>query len=262
MEQIRIKQVDEKKISQYIIKYTMEDWMSIVDSDVVIVGAGPSGMTAAYYLAKAGKKTVIFERRLSFGGGIGGGAMNFHKVVIETPANEIMEEVGVKMKEVEEGVFVVDTAEFMAKLGAAVVDAGAKIIHGVTVDDVIFREDPLRVAGVAVEWTSTQMSGLHVDPLFISAKAVLDATGHDSEIISVAARKLPELNIQIPGEKSAYSEIAEELVVMNSGKVAEGLYSSGMATAEVRGLPRMGPIFGAMLLSGRKVAEDIIHDIR
>ncbi len=262
MEQIKIKQVDEKKISQYILKYTMEDWMNIVDSDVVIVGAGPSGMTAAYYLAKANKKTVIFERRLSFGGGIGGGAMNFHKVVIETPADEIMEEIGVRMKEVEEGVFVVDTAEFMAKLGAATVDAGAKIIHGVTVDDVIFREDPLRVAGVAVEWTSTQMSGLHVDPLFISAKAVLDATGHDSEIISVAARKLPELNIQIPGEKSAYSEIAEELVVMNSGKVAEGLYSSGMATAEVRGLPRMGPIFGAMLLSGRKVAQDIIHDIR
>ncbi len=236
--------------------------MEIVNSDVVIVGAGPSGMTASYYLAKAGKKTVIFERRLSFGGGIGGGAMNFHKVVIETPADEILRDMGVKMKEVEEGVFVVDTAEFMAKLGAAAVDAGAKIIHGVTVDDVIFREDPLRVAGVAVEWTSTQMSGLHVDPLFIEAKAVIDATGHDAEVISVAARKLPELNIQIPGEKSAYSEISEELVVMNSGKVAEGLYSSGMATAEVRGLPRMGPIFGAMLLSGKKVAEDVIRDIR
>lgn len=262
MQQLKIKQVDERKISQYIIKYTMEDWMEIVNSDVVIVGAGPSGMTASYYLAKAGKKTVIFERRLSFGGGIGGGAMNFHKVVIETPADEILRDMGVKMKEVEEGVFVVDTAEFMAKLGAAAVDAGAKIIHGVTVDDVIFREDPLRVAGVAVEWTSTQMSGLHVDPLFIEAKAVIDATGHDAEVISVAARKLPELNIQIPGEKSAYSEISEELVVMNSGKVAEGLYSSGMATAEVRGLPRMGPIFGAMLLSGKKVAEDVIRDIR
>jgi len=262
MQEVKIKQIDEKKISQYIIKYTMEDWMNIVDSDVVIVGAGPSGMTAGYYLAKAGKRVVVFERRLSFGGGIGGGVMNFHKVVIESPAEEILKEIGVRMTEVESGVFIVDTAEFMAKLGAAAVDAGVKILHGVTVDDVIFREDPLRVAGVAVEWTSTQMSGLHVDPLFVSAKAVLDATGHDAEIISVASRKLPELNVQIPGEKSAYSEIAEELVVVNSGKVAEGLYSSGMATAEVRGLPRMGPIFGAMLLSGRKVAEDILRDIR
>ncbi|MCY0850565.1 sulfide-dependent adenosine diphosphate thiazole synthase [Sulfuracidifex metallicus] len=262
MQEVKIKQIDEKKISQYIIKYTMEDWMNIVDSDVVIVGAGPSGMTAGYYLAKAGKRVVVFERRLSFGGGIGGGAMNFHKVVIESPADEILKEIEVRMTEVESGVFIVDTAEFMAKLGAAAVDAGVKILHGVTVDDVIFREDPLRVAGVAVEWTSTQMSGLHVDPLFVSAKAVLDATGHDAEIISVASRKLPELNVQIPGEKSAYSEIAEELVVVNSGKVAEGLYSSGMATAEVRGLPRMGPIFGAMLLSGRKVAEDILRDIR
>ncbi len=145
MQEVKIKQIDEKKISQYIIKYTMEDWMNIVDSDVVIVGAGPSGMTAGYYLAKAGKRVVVFERRLSFGGGIGGGAMNFHKVVIESPAEEILKEIGVRMTEVESGVFIVDTAEFMAKLGAAAVDAGVKILHGVTVDDVIFREDPLRL---------------------------------------------------------------------------------------------------------------------
>ncbi|MQL54684.1 sulfide-dependent adenosine diphosphate thiazole synthase [Acidianus ambivalens] len=262
MQSIRIKQVNEVKISKYILKYTFEDWNNLVESDVVIVGAGPSGMTAAYYLAKAGLKTVIFERRLSFGGGIGGGAMNFHKIVIETPADEIIKELKIRYIEPEEGIFVIDSSEFMAKLATAAIDAGAKIIHGVTVDDVIFRENPLRVAGVAVEWTSTQMSGLHVDPLFISAKAVVDATGHDAEIISVASRKVPELGIAVPGEKSAYSEIAEELVVENTGKVAPGLYATGMAVCEVKSLPRMGPIFGAMILSGKKVAEEIIKDLR
>ncbi|MEM4885018.1 MAG: FAD-dependent oxidoreductase, partial [Saccharolobus sp.] len=63
----KIKQVDEVKISRYIIKETMEDWYNFVESDVAIVGAGPSGLTAAYYLAKAGLKTLLFERRLSFG---------------------------------------------------------------------------------------------------------------------------------------------------------------------------------------------------
>jgi thiamine thiazole synthase len=56
--------------------------------------------------------------------------------------------------------------------------------------------------------------------LFISAKAVVDTTGHDAEIISVASRKVPELGIAVPGEKSAYSEIAEELAVENTGKDA------------------------------------------
>ncbi|MEM0193220.1 MAG: sulfide-dependent adenosine diphosphate thiazole synthase, partial [Metallosphaera sp.] len=125
-------------------------------------------------------------------------------------------------------------------------------------DDVIFRENPLRVTGVAVEWTATQMAALHVDPLFISARAVVDATGHDAEVISVASRKLPELGIAIPGEKSAYSEIAEQLTVEQTGEVAPGLYAAGMAVTEIKALPRMGPIFGAMILSGKRVAEDII----
>ncbi|MGC9106406.1 MAG: sulfide-dependent adenosine diphosphate thiazole synthase [Thermoprotei archaeon] len=258
----RVRRVPERNISKYIIEETMKDWLEVVDSDVVIVGAGPSGMTAAYYLAKAGLKTTVFERRLSFGGGIGGGAMLFHKIVIEEPADEILKEFGVRLKPVDQGVYVVDAAEFMAKLATKAVDAGARIIHGITVDDVIFRENPLRVVGVAVEWTATQMAGLHVDPLFVSARAVIDATGHDAEVISVAARKIPELNISIPGERSAYSEIAEELVVENTGQVAPGLYATGMAVCEVKNLPRMGPIFGAMVLSGKRVAELVIEDLR
>lgn len=70
---MNIKQVDEIKITRYILKATFEDWMDFSVNDVVIVGAGPSGLAAAYYSAKAGLKTTVFERRLSFGGGIGGG---------------------------------------------------------------------------------------------------------------------------------------------------------------------------------------------
>ena len=35
-----------------------------------------------------------------------------------------------------------------------------------------------------------------------------------------------------------------------------------MAVAAVHSLPRMGPIFGGMLMSGRRVAEVIAEDLK
>jgi len=39
------------------------------------------------------------------------------------------------------------------------------------------------------------------------------------------------------------------------------LYVTGMAANAVMGAPRMGPIFGGMLLSGKKVAELIAEKL-
>jgi len=252
----------ETKITKYIIKEAARDWTEkISDVDIIIVGAGPAGMTAAKYLAEKGYKTVVFERRLSFGGGIGGGGMLFHKVVTDERARDILEDMGIKAKEVENGFYVVDSTELIAKLATSAIDAGAKIILGVHVEDVIYRENPLRITGVAIQWSAVMLSGLHVDPIFVECKALVDATGHDAEVLRVAARKIPELEIKIPGEKSAYAELSEKLVVEKTGRIAPGLYAAGMAVAAVYGLPRMGPIFTGMLLSGKKVAEVIDKDI-
>jgi Flavoprotein involved in thiazole biosynthesis len=65
--------LDEVIISRAITESYIEDLLDAMELDVAIVGAGPAGITAAYYLAKNGFKTAIFERKLSIGGGIWGG---------------------------------------------------------------------------------------------------------------------------------------------------------------------------------------------
>ncbi len=250
----------EAEITRAIIESASEEWVEYAESDVIVVGAGPSGLTAARYLAEKGLKVLVLERRLSFGGGIGGGGMLFHKVVVEEEAKDILDDFEIRYSE-RRNMLVVDAAELMAKLAVKAIDKGTKIIHGVSVEDVIFREDPLGIRGVCIQWSAVEISGLHVDPIFLRSRAVIDATGHDAEVISVAARKVP-LDVAVPGEKSAYSEVAEREIVEKTGKIVKGLYAAGMAVAAVYNLPRMGPIFGGMLMSGKKVAEIVAEDLK
>ncbi len=249
----------EAEITKAIVESAMEDWINYCECDVVVVGAGPSGLTSARYLAEKGLKTLVLERRLSFGGGIGGGGMLFHKVVFEKELRDFLDDLGMKYEE-RRGLLVGDASELMAKLAVKCIDAGAKIIHGVSVEDVIFRENPLRVCGVCIQWSAVELANLHVDPLFIKSKAVIDATGHDAEVLRVASKKIP-LNLEVKCERSAYSEVAEKVIVEKTGKVVDGLYATGMAVASLHRLPRMGPIFGGMILSGIKVAEIVANDI-
>ena len=66
---------DDITISRLIIQSFSEKLTSLLDVDVAMVGAGPSNLTAGYYLGKAGIKAVILESKLAPGGGLWGGGM-------------------------------------------------------------------------------------------------------------------------------------------------------------------------------------------
>ena len=51
------------------------------------------------------------------------------------------------------------------------------------------------------------------------------------------------------------AEEGESFVVEEVTEVFPGLWISGMCVAAALGGPRMGPIFGGMLLSGKRAAE-------
>ena len=64
------------------------------------------------------------------------------------------------------------------------------------------------------------------------------------------------------GERSLDVVAGEDEVVKGTKEIYPGLYVCGMAASAVSGTPRMGPIFGGMLMSGKKVAEMIIEKLK
>ena len=54
--------VSEKEITRTIAQMFNETMNEYVDSDVIIIGAGPAGLTAGRVLCKAGVRTLIVEQ--------------------------------------------------------------------------------------------------------------------------------------------------------------------------------------------------------
>uniref|UniRef100_A0A7C4XL18 Thiamine thiazole synthase n=1 Tax=candidate division WOR-3 bacterium TaxID=2052148 RepID=A0A7C4XL18_UNCW3 len=255
--------LNETIISRAIIETYLKDLLEYIESDVIIGGAGPSGLCAGYYLVKKGIKTILFESALKLGGGMPGGGMMFNKIVVQKQGLEILEEFGIRYKEYETGYYVADSLEATACLTDKAIKQGLKIFNLLKIDDVMIRED--RVCGVVVNWTSVDLANLHIDPLTFKSKAVIDATGHPCEIVHIVEKKsggrLFTTSGKVEGEKSMWAELAENTTIKNTREVYPGLYVCGMAANAVFGGPRMGPIFGGMLLSGKKVAEIISKKI-
>lgn len=262
----KTQRIEEESITKAILDRFTSDFQKLLDLDVAVVGAGPSGLTAAKHLAEKGVKVGVFERNLHIGGGIWGGGILFPKIVVQEGAKDILEELGVKMKAAGNGLYTADSVETICKLAAGTIDAGASIMVGMAAEDVIIREGG-RICGIVLNWKAVQVAGMHVDPVAIRSKIVIDATGHEASISRIVQKKIPYAKFPtktgaVIGEGSMWAEKAEEEVLSNTREIWPGLIVTGMAANAVFGSPRMGPIFGGMLLSGKRAAEISLEILR
>lgn len=251
--------IDDIEVSRCIFNRFSREFADHFEVDVAIAGAGPAGLTAAQHLAKAGKKVALFERRLSVGGGVWGGGMTFPVIVVQKESTFILKQAGVRLTDEGKGYYSADSVETVAKLCAAAIDAGVRVFNSISVEDVLVYEK--RVSGFVINWSAVSLAGLHVDPLAVRAGACIDATGHAVEICHIVRRKVGPLNTpsgDIECERSMNARLGEQTVVENTKEVYPGLIVAGMGANAVYGAPRMGPIFGGMLLSGKKAAELIL----
>lgn len=254
--------IDDIIVSKTIFQRFSIEFLDAYNVDVAIAGAGPSGLIAAKFLANAGKKVVVFERKLSVGGGMWGGGMTFPVIVVQEKSKKLLQNANVGITDEGHGYFSADSIEAITKLCAATIDAGARIFNAISVEDVLINKK--RVNGFVINWSAVEIAKLHVDPISIRAKYCIDATGHAAEIVRIVRQKVGPLNTpsgDIEHERSMCAEIGERTVVENTKEVYPGVFVAGMAANAVYGAPRMGPIFGGMLLSGQKAANEILKKI-
>ena len=247
---------EETDISRAILDAYHAKFAKALRSDVVIVGAGPSGLVAAWRLAESGLGVVVLEKRLSPGGGIWGGSLGMNEVVVQKEALGILDEAGVRHQP-SGHLFTADAMELASALCLKGLHAGAILLNLMTAEDICVRSG--RVTGVVAN-RSMLGDSLPIDPIVFSAKATVDATGHEAVLATCLQRRrlLKDSPGGLPGEGPMDAPAGEQFVVDHVAELFPGLWTTGMSVCASQGGPRMGPIFGGMLLSGARVAEQLL----
>ncbi|MFC1699683.1 sulfide-dependent adenosine diphosphate thiazole synthase [Candidatus Omnitrophota bacterium] len=248
-------QVGESQITSAIVKDFSKKLLDHVKSDCIIVGGGPSGLVAGRELAQKGYKVLIIEANNYLGGGFWVGGYLMNGVTFREPANQVLDELSIPYKKVEQGLFLADGPHACSRLITAACEAGVTVLNMTKCDDVVLR-DRNRVGGVVINWTAVSSLPRAIsclDPIALEATVVIDASGHDACVVNALAKR----NLtKIKGCGAMWVEKSEDALVEKTGQVYPGLIATGMAVSTVFGIPRMGPTFGGMLVSGKKAAAE------
>ncbi|CAJ1373555.1 unnamed protein product [Effrenium voratum] len=257
--------IRESTVSREMTSRYMSEMMEYAETDVVIVGAGSAGLSCAYELTKHPHiKVAILEQNVAPGGGCWLGGQLMSSMVVRKPAHEFLDELEVPYDDKGDYVVVKHAALFTASvLRKTLIAPNIKLFNAVAVEDLLVKQegDKVGVRGVVTNWslvTQNHDTQSCMDPQVMEAKVVVTATGHDGPMGASSAKRLESLGALpagLPGMGALDMNTAEDAVVQMTSEVVPGLIFAGMEVSEARGCNRMGPTFGAMLLSGQKAAN-------
>ncbi|KAK3812826.1 MAG: Thi4 family-domain-containing protein [Benniella sp.] len=253
--------IKEADVSREMTRRYMTDMIDHAETDVVIIGAGSAGLSCAWELSKnPNVKVTVIEQSVSPGGGAWLGGQLFSAMIVRKPGHHFLAEVGVPFDDCNENYVVVKHAALFTStiLSKLLMRPNVKLFNALAAEDLIVKNG--RVAGVVTNWT---LVTLHhdtqscMDPNVIEAKVVVSSTGHDGPMGASGVKRLQKIGLikNVPGMIALDMNAAEDGIVSNTREVVPGMVITGMEVAELDGCPRMGPTFGAMMLSGQKAAH-------
>ncbi|KAI8967910.1 thiazole biosynthetic enzyme, chloroplastic [Mycotypha africana] len=251
--------IRESQVSREMVTRYMNDMLYYAESDVVIVGAGSANLSCAWELSKdPNLKIAIIEQNVAPGGGCWLGGQLFSPMVVRKPAHKFLDELEIPYDEKDNYVVVKHAALFTSTcLAKVLARPNVKLFNATAVEDLIVKQN--KVAGVVTNWTLVALN--HdtqscMDPNVIEAKVVVSGCGHDGPMGASGVKRLESIGLikEKKGMLSLDMNAAEDDIVKYTREVVPGMVVTGMELAELDGAPRMGPTFGAMLISGQKAA--------
>ncbi|KAH9723991.1 Thiamine thiazole synthase [Citrus sinensis] len=207
--------IKESIVSRETTRRYMTDMITHADTDVVVVGAGSAGLSCAYEISKNPNVQVAIIEQSVSPG-------------VRKPAHLFLDELGIDYDEQDNYVVIKHAALFtstiMSKLLAR---PNVKLFNAVAAEDLIVKGN--RVGGIVTNWALVSMNH--------DSQSCMDPNVMEAKVVAL------DMNT------------AEDAIVKLTREIVPGMIVAGMEVAEIDGAPRMGPTFGAMMISGQKAAH-------